>query len=145
MLNQIEQAYIFNKPGPGANFEFPGSQYGGNIEQVRSLLRHQKKSKGFDLVCGIGFNTFSLRLSGDARLLLGFVILICNAGEFINLKINSDLVLDGATVQGFTGFNNENIVDDYLIYPRPLSGQDEIILDYTAVVARTNHIQLLYL
>lgn len=145
MLNQVEQSYIFNKPKPGTNFEFPGSQYGGTIDQVRSLIRHQKKTKGIDIPLGIGFNTFSLRLSGDARMLLGFILLIATSGDTINLRINSDVILDGASAQGFTGFNNQNLFDDYMIYPRPLSGQDEIILDYTSVNAKFNQIQLVYL
>lgn len=143
---EIENSYIFRKPDPGFQFagQFPGNQYGGTIEQIRNLIQHQKKSKGFSLQSVVGTQTFNLVLSGDARLLLGYTFLGATAGDFCRIKINNEIINDNVPVQGLTLLNNA-MQNEYYEFPRPLSGQDEIVVEYTSTVASLRQFSMYYL
>jgi hypothetical protein len=145
-MNPIEQSYIWNRPSPVYNpkNQFPGQQYGGTIDQVRNLIQHQKKIKGFTLANANGFNSHNLQISGDARLLLGFAINSNQEGDVMTLKINNEIALDNVPVSAYSTIN-KTIGGDYYVCPRPLSGQDEIILEYTAIGAVTRQFMMVYL
>lgn len=145
-MNKIEQSYIWNRQPVAYNpaNQFPGQQYGGTIQQVQNLIVHQKKIKGFPLVLAIGFNSFQLTLSGDARLMLGFAFNSAAALDEFTLKVNNEIIIENSSVNGFT-LQNKTIGSEYYIFPRPLSGQDEIILEYTSTIGATRQIILNYL
>lgn len=146
-MNRIESSYIFNRPtDPGFNpsNQFPGSQFGANIDQIRALINRGKCSKGFIIPVLVGTQEFSLKLPSDARILLGFCIGIFTAGETFSLQVNQEKIVDGAPVSCFTNLNRV-LVDEYYVYPRPLSGQDEILFTYTAVGAKDQQLIFYYL
>ncbi len=148
-MNNIENSYIFTTPRPGSpGFnpadQFPGMQFGGTVQQIRNLIGRQKGSRGFILPVAIGTNEFQLQLPGDAAILLGFIIRSFNTGESFSLKINGEIILDQVPVSCYSNLN-KTIPDEYYVLPRPLSGQDEIILSFTATGARNQQMIMHYL
>lgn len=147
-MNSLENAYIFSnsrpaQPGFMPDSQFPGGQFGGTVQQIRNLIGRQKGSRGFILPVAIGTNEFQLQLPGDAAILLGFIIRSFNAGESFSLKINGEVILDQVPVSCYSNLN-KSISDEYYILPRPLSGQDEIILSFTATGARNQQMVMHY-
>jgi hypothetical protein len=126
--------------------QFPGMQGGANIEQVRSLIKRQKRLKGYSFNVPQGTSSFNLDLSGTARILLGIAIFgkvkpetldrpkeasCCipfTQIESLQFKINNEIVIDQLDPNFLSfGFNN----NEYYYIPRPLSGTDEITLTFT--------------
>jgi len=111
--------------------QFMGVRPGMTIEQVRSVIRRQKRAKGFRFGIAAGSNEFDIQLSGTARVFLGFSLLFDEADPLIvpddiNITINNEIVID----QVPPGFFNPAFMDDeYYFFPRPLSGQDTITLN----------------
>lgn len=148
-MNSLENSYIFSQSRPGQpgfipSDQFPGMQFGATVEQIRSLIGRQKGSRGFLRTLAVGTNEFQLQLPGDAVILLGFMIRSFNPGENFSLKINGEIVLDQVPLSCFSNLN-KSISDEYYILPRPLSGQDEIIISFTATGARSQQIIFHYL
>ena len=148
-MNSLENAYIFTQSRPGQpgyfpDSQFPGMQFGGTVQQIKNLIGRQKGSRGFALPVAIGTNEFQLQLPGDAAILLGFCLLSFNVGESFSIKINGEIILDQVPASCFSSINR-TIPDEYYILPRPLSGQDEIILSFTATGARTQQFVFHYL
>lgn len=145
-MNSIERNYIWNRPSqvfnPGQNF--PGTNYGGSIQQVKELIQRQKRSKGFSLPIAVGGNSFQVTLSGNSRMLLGFSFLTCTPGDTVKLKINQEIICDNTPVSCLS-LQGKSQQDEYFLFPRPLSGQDEIIIDYNGVGAITNQLIFYYL
>lgn len=113
--------------------QFPGVKPGMTIEQVRAVIRRQKRARGFrfGVVAGGGAaNVFDIPLSGTARVFLGFSLLFdetvpASVPLDITITINNEIVID----QVPPGFFNPAFMDDeYYFFPRPLSGQDTITL-----------------
>jgi len=111
--------------------QFPGMQKGYSIEQIRSLIKKQKRWKGFRLNIATGTNNFDLQLSGTARIFLGFIFLPpdfsdpTGTPESMTFKINEEVVID--TVRPFI-FTNYVMDDEFYFLPRPLSGTDQLKL-----------------
>ena len=105
-----------------------------SIEQVRSIIRRQKRAKGFRFGLTAGTNDGpKIALSGTARTFLGFSILEANqvggaAASQMTITINNEIVI--AQVPP-TFFSPDFMDDEYYFFLRPLSGQDEILLDVT--------------
>ena len=100
------------------------------IETIRKFIKQQKRSRGFlyNLVQGSN-NGLSVELSGTARFLLGFSVnkASLSVGQVtISLKVNNEVILQDVDA---TFLSSEFTDDEYYYFPRPLSGQDSIILD----------------
>jgi len=113
--------------------QFPGQQKGYSIEQVRSLIKKQKRAKGYTQAVGTGSSEFQLDLSGTARIFLGFAILLDEAAlvdqpEQFALIINNEIIIE-QTQPSF--FSPDFMDDEYYFFPRPLSGTDDIVVKYT--------------
>jgi hypothetical protein len=89
--------------------QFPGGQFGANIEQVRSLIKRQKRLKGYSFNVPQGASSFNLDLSGTARILLGIAVFgkvtdrevdpgtCCipfTQIETIQFQVNNEIVID---------------------------------------------------
>lgn len=127
--------------------QFPGMQGGANIEQVRSLIKRQKRLKGYSFNVPQGTSTFNLDLSGTARILLGIALFgkvkpgeeptrptlpsCCipfTQIESLQFQVNNEIVIDQLDPNFLSfGFNN----NEYYYIPRPLSGTDELTLKFT--------------
>jgi hypothetical protein len=126
--------------------QFPGQQMGASIEQVRSLIKRQKRLKGYSFNVPQGTSSFNLDLSGTARILLGIAIFgkvtaseepfrlmpsCCipfTQIESLQFQVNNEIVIDQLDPNFLSfGFNN----NEYYYIPRPLSGTDELTLKFT--------------
>jgi hypothetical protein len=139
--------------------QFPGGQFGANIEQVRSLIKRQKRLKGYSFNVPQGASSFNLDLSGTARILLGIAVFgkvtDREAGigtccipftqiETMQFQVNNEIVIDQLDPNFLSfGFNN----NEYYYIPRPLSGTDELTLKFnnTGTVTEICKVVLYYI
>jgi hypothetical protein len=139
--------------------QFPGGQFGANIEQVRSLIKRQKRLKGYSFNVPQGASSFNLDLSGTARILLGIAVFgkvtdrevdpgtCCipfTQIETIQFQVNNEIVIDQLDPNFLSfGFNN----NEYYYIPRPLSGTDELTLKFnnTGTVTEICKVVLYYI
>ncbi len=117
--------------------QFPGVAPGMDIEQVRQIIRNQKRSRGFAFALSIGANnSFDIQLSGTARVFLGFALSSLAtedpnlAPDQITITINNEIVIQEVLPRFFT---DEFMDDEYYFFPRPLSGQDTITVQFNAI------------
>jgi hypothetical protein len=139
--------------------QFPGGQFGANIEQVRSLIKRQKRLKGYSFNVPQGASSFNLDLSGTARILLGIAVFgkvtdrevdpgtCCipfTQIETMQFQVNNEIVIDQLDPNFLSfGFNN----NEYYYIPRPLSGTDELTLKFnnTGTVTEICKVVLYYI
>ena len=114
--------------------QFMGMQKGNlDNEQVRAMIKRQKRVKGFRFSIPTGSSTFDIQLSGTARLLLGFLWLPpdftdpTGTPESHTWNVNNEIVID--QVRPFL-MTNYSMDDEYYFIPRPLSGTDEIKVNF---------------
>jgi hypothetical protein len=129
-----------NKLGLNAP-QFPGMQTGKmkSVDDVRDLIKKQRRVKGYSLTIPTGTTSFNLQLSGTARILLGIEL-----GSFItatdsyvrgfqrvtscSFKVNNEIILDTLHPNFVTNYSNDS---EMMQLPRPLSGTDEITIEFT--------------
>jgi hypothetical protein len=120
--------------------QFPGQQVKGmSIDQIRTLIKKQRRIKGYSFTVPSGQSTQNIQLSGTARILLGIAMLpnfkaAVNTNPYtvgfqniteVTLKINNEIVIENLHPNFLSNFLND---DEYNYLPRPLSGTDQIIL-----------------
>jgi|688.fasta_scaffold23022_8 hypothetical protein len=120
--------------------QFPGQQVKGmSIDQIRTLIKKQRRIKGYSFTIPSGQSTQNIQLSGTARILLGIAMLPnfkagVNTNPYtvgfqniteVTLKINNEIVIENLHPNFLSNFLND---DEYNYLPRPLSGTDQIIL-----------------
>ncbi len=113
--------------------QFPGQQLGNKtIEQIRGIIKRQKRLKGYSLTVPTGASSFNLDLSGTARILLGIALINDQGDAFteissLQFQVNNEIVIDQVSPNFLTLFFNNN---EYYYIPRPLSGTDELTLKF---------------
>lgn len=135
-------------PSMGLNApQFPGQQVKNlSIDQIRELIKKQRRIKGYSFNVPSGQSTQNIQLSGTARILLGLALLptaifsedpiAANENRYpyitgfrnisqVTLKVNNEIVIENLHPDFLTNFLNS---DEYNYLPRPLSGTDEIQL-----------------
>jgi len=127
MNNFAEEMNLINAP------QFPGQQLGNKtIEQIRGIIKRQKRLKGYSLTVPTGASSFNLDLSGTARILLGIALINDKGDAFteissLQFQVNNEIVIDQVSPNFLTLFFNNN---EYYYIPRPLSGTDELTLKF---------------
>jgi len=127
MNNFAEEMNLINAP------QFPGQQLGNKtIEQIRGIIKRQKRLKGYSLTVPTGASSFNLDLSGTARILLGIALINDQGDAFteissLQFQVNNEIVIDQVSPNFLTLFFNNN---EYYYIPRPLSGTDELTLKF---------------
>ena len=140
--------------------QFPGQQVKGlGIDQIRTLIKKQIRMKGFSFNVVTGSSTQNIQLSGTARILMGIVFLPRTAPvpplpggapltgfsqiASISFKVNNEIIIENADPNFLsTQFMN----DEYYYIPRPLSGTDEITLQFTnPLLAETCNVLFYYI
>jgi hypothetical protein len=129
-----------NKLGLNAP-QFPGMQTGKmkSVDDVRDLIKKQRRVKGYNLTVPTGTTSFNLQLSGTARILLGIELgsFITASDSYIrgfqrvtlcSFKVNNEIILDTVHPNFITNYGNDN---EMMQLPRPLSGTDEITIEFT--------------
>jgi len=121
--------------GSGMNTpQFPGTQKGKTIEQVRDFNKNMVRRKGFRFSGGTSPSPFQLKISGTAKFLLGIAFLNPTFGV-CNMTLNNEVVFED-TDTGFFTLGNTN--QDYYAINRPLSGQDDLTINITGDAAYAN-------
>lgn len=120
--------------------QFPGQQVKGmSIDQIRTLIKKQRRIKGFSYSVPSGQSSQNIQLSGTARILLGIALLPAYTDTVndtpytvgfqninqVTLKVNNEIVIENLHPNFLSNFLND---DEYNYIPRPLSGTDEIVL-----------------
>ena len=121
--------------------QFPGMQTGKmqTVDQVRDLIKKQRRVKGYNLTIPTGTTSFNLQLSGTARILLGIELgsFITATDSYIrgfqrvtlcSFKVNNEIILESVHPNFITNYGNDN---EMMQLPRPLSGTDEITIEFT--------------
>lgn len=149
--NFKEEMNFMNTP------QFPGQQIGGKtIEEIRSVIKRQKRLRGYQFICPQGSSEFNLNLSGTARILLGIAFygkgeqnLAGSFGAFIavtqcQFTVNNEIVIDQLDPNFLTQQFNNN---EYYYIPRPLSGTDQLTMKFinTGAGAETVNMVLYYI
>lgn len=142
--NSVENTYIFASPGVDFGKQFPGQQFGGSIEQIRGLITKQKRFTGLLMTLAVGFNEFSFKMSGSARMLLGILLFTGNDTETVSLIINDELILDNCPVTCLCSFNRSR-EQEYFMFPRPLTGSDVVKVVYQSTGAAPNFMNFYFL
>ena len=121
--------------------QFPGMQTGKmkSVDEVRDLIKKQRRVKGYNLTVPTGTTSFNLQLSGTARILLGIELgsFITATDSYIrgfqrvtlcSFKVNNEIILDSVHPNFITNYGNDS---EMMQLPRPLSGTDEITIEFT--------------
>jgi len=121
--------------------QFPGMQTGKmqSVDQVRDLIKKQRRIKGYSLTIPTGTTSFNLQLSGTARILLGLELGAFAAATdsyirgfqrvtLVSFKVNNEIIIESAHPNFLTNYGNDN---EMMQLPRPLSGTDEITIEFT--------------
>jgi hypothetical protein len=129
-----------NKLGLNAP-QFPGMQTGKmkSVDDVRDLIKKQRRVKGYNLTVPTGTTSFNLQLSGTARILLGIELgsFITASDSYIrgfqrvtlcSFKVNNEIILESVHPNFITNYGNDS---EMMQLPRPLSGTDEITIEFT--------------
>jgi len=118
-----------------------------SIEQVRAIIRRQKKARGFRLGLVAGANAdLDIQISGDARTFLGFAVLFANVAPGavatqMTMTVNDEIVINQVPPLFFTP---DFMDDEYYFFPRPLSGQDDIELNITVTGGTLDFLFVVY-
>jgi hypothetical protein len=121
--------------------QFPGMQTGKmkSVDEVRDLIKKQRRVKGYNLTVPTGTTSFNLQLSGTARILLGIELgsFITGTDSYVrgfqrvtlcSFKVNNEIILDSVHPNFITNYGNDS---EFMQLPRPLSGTDEITIEFT--------------
>jgi len=110
-----------------------------SVDEVRDLIKKQRRAKGYSLTAPTGTTSFNLQLSGTARILLGLELGSFIAGSdsyvrgfqrisSVTFKVNNEIILDQVHPNFLTNYGNDS---EMMQLPRPLSGTDEITIELT--------------
>jgi hypothetical protein len=129
-----------NKLGLNAP-QFPGMQTGKmkSVDEVRDLIKKQRRVKGYTFSVPNGQSQQNLQLSGTARILLGIQLLVVDPGtdtyiqgfqtiSNISFKVNNEIIIESLHPNFVTNYAND---EEFMSIPRPLSGTDEITISFT--------------
>ena len=121
--------------------QFPGLQTGKlkSVEQVRDLIKKQRRIKGYTFNVPNGQSQQNLQLSGTARVLLGIQLISIRPGQDtyiqgfqniteVSFKVNNEIIIESLSPQFLTNYAND---EEYCDIPRPLSGTDQITISFT--------------
>jgi hypothetical protein len=129
-----------NKLGLNAP-QFPGLQTGKmqTVDQVRDLIKKQRRVKGYSFNVPNGQSQQNLQISGTARILLGIQLIPVAPGTDtyiqgfqritnISFKVNNEIILESIHPNFVTNYAND---EEFMPIPRPLSGSDEVTISFT--------------
>lgn len=129
--------------------QFPGGDFlGMDLQQIRSVIKTQKRAKGFTFPVTVGTSNFNIDISGTAKIFLGFTFGGATATPVISdsftLVINNEIIIqDGQTPSFSTSrFQGDR---EYYFFPRPLTGTDEINLRFQSAGAGSELFNVWYI
>lgn len=119
--------------------QFPGTQTGKTMDQIRDLTKRQRRLKGYTFNVANGQSQFDLQLSGTARILLGIQLIPINPGtdtyiqgfqqiSQVSFKVNNEIIIESMHPNFLTNYSND---EEFCPIPRALSGTDQITISFT--------------
>lgn len=139
-IRKIMQAGRSGKSDSGAP-QFPGNGK-MSMEEVRKYIMNQPRETGFQRTLATGNTVISdLKLPGDASLLLGInfnVAIIPAVDDRFSFSVNNNKIIDnGIVILNSTQAGGGGLA--YTMHPyiplwQPLSGQDDLELEYVTAV-----------
>lgn len=119
--------------------QFPGMQTGKSMDQVRDLIKKQRRLKGYTFNVANGQSQYNLQLSGTAKILLGIQLIPIAPGtdtyiqgfqsiSQVSFKVNNEIIIESMHPNFLTNYSND---EEFCPIPRPLSGTDEITISFT--------------
>ena len=114
--------------------QFPGQQVKNNsIEDIRTLTKKQRRTKGFTFNVPTGDSTNDITLSGTARILLGINLVGITNSSLVDIvsfqfKVNNEIIIDQTNPNFFLKGNLQS--QEYYSIPRALSGTDQITITF---------------
>lgn len=115
-------------------YQYPGAVYGAQWLDVQQLIRKQKKAFGILQTVQNGVITsVPVKLSGTAKIFLGFKISNTPGTKSPNSKftllINNERIVNDCGIFFFlSDFSQNSMNAEFVSLPRPLSGNDDIVL-----------------
>jgi hypothetical protein len=111
--------------------QFPGTQTGLKIDQVRDLIKKQRRVKGYTFNVANGQTQQNLQLSGTLiPIAAGTDTYIQGFQRIsqISFKVNNEIIIESLHPNFLTNYSND---EEFCPIPRPLSGTDEITISFT--------------
>ena len=119
--------------------QFPGTQTGKTMDQIRDLTKRQRRLKGYTFNVANGQSQFDLQLSGTARILLGIQLIPISPGtdtyiqgfqriSQVSFKVNNEIIIESMHPNFLTNYSND---EEFCPIPRALSGTDQITISFT--------------
>lgn len=119
--------------------QFPGTQTGKTMDQIRDLTKRQRRLKGYTFNVANGQSQYDLQLSGTARILLGIQLIPINPGtdtyiqgfqsiSQVSFKVNNEIIIESMHPNFLTNYSND---EEFCPIPRALSGTDQITISFT--------------
>lgn len=114
---------------------FPGQQRGASVSEVRDVVKKQIRIKGYNYNVPTGNTPFPIQLTGDARKFLGLMlnpIKTTFTSQLVEIasctfKINNEIIIEDLNPNFLNGWNNNQ---EFFPLPRPLSGTDQITIEF---------------
>jgi hypothetical protein len=136
--------------------QFPGMQTGKmkSVDEVRDLIKKQRRVKGFQFNVPNGQSQQNLQISGTARILLGIQLLPVAAGtdtfiqgfkELANVsfKVNNEIIIESLNPSFVTNYSND---EEFMQSRARFRYSDEITISFTNSGNRSlRYCNLLYL
>lgn len=146
------------KPGTNAggprNIQGMGINQSGMID-AQFLENNGFKVKGQFFKSVIGTTEIQIKLSGTAKILIGFKFVDnysfggspCNPAAIFTLKVNNSIIIETAPANAFTAANAavNNISSPYFEFIRMLNGSDNISILLTDTAAHDYNIYFYYI
>jgi hypothetical protein len=107
-----------------------------SVIDAKKFIDRNKKIKGYRFSVQQGLNVFPLKISGTAKMMLGLSAQVINALQSeatrttVSFKLNQELGVEETSLE-YLLKNREN-AEEYIFFPRPLNGSDNIELQLIA-------------
>jgi hypothetical protein len=107
-----------------------------SVIDAKKFIDRNKKIKGYRFPIQAGLNVFPLKISGTAKMMLGLSGQVISAlqseatNTTITFKLNQELGIEETSLE-YILKNREN-AEEYIFFPRPLNGSDNIELQVNA-------------
>ena len=132
-------------------YQYPGAIFGSQWEDVQQLIRKQNKTFGFTaIVAATSITNFAVKLSGTAKILLGMKMTVgtpafVDPSSTFDLIVNNERIINAVPVLYFNNdFSVNSAVQEYVSFPRPLSGNDDITLVVNEIGALPQNYEMIF-
>lgn len=133
----------------------PGNQNGQrvngqkmNLKEFQAFVRAQKRSIGYEFNLASGNNSFDIKISGTAKMMLGFAFI--ETDDPVNpipaisftFTVNNEIIVQNVN----PNFYSYALTDEeFYYYPRPLNGSDQVNVTLNSSSGGTTSFAIFYI